>query len=107
MSVYERIHNLANDYNTSFDSIMLYVFNCWVKDVSTPKQRLEYLENDCKRIKRIKMKEKILQWCKTLAKSQGLYGRLLETLENNEDALNELAKNQFNDIVDFVMFIES
>ena len=53
------------------------------------------------------MKEQILKWCKSLASSQGLYGRLLEELEEHPDKLEELAKNDFKDIVDFVMFIES
>lgn len=57
------------------------------------------------------MKEQILEWCKTLAKSQGFYGRLLEELENDSLKLNGLVEdcqvNQVKDIVDFVMFIES
>ena len=53
------------------------------------------------------MKEKILEWCKTLSASQGFYGRLLEQFEENPESLDELAKNNFNDIIDFVLFIES
>jgi hypothetical protein len=57
------------------------------------------------------MKEQILEWCKTLAKSQGFYGRILEELENNVGSLNNLVeeceKHSIKDIVDFVMFIEN
>lgn len=57
------------------------------------------------------MKEQILEWCKTLDKSQGLYGRILEELENNVESLNNLVeeceKHSVKDIVDFVMFIEN
>lgn len=56
------------------------------------------------------MKEQILEWCKTLAKSQGFYGRLLKELENpiNLDNLaNACEKEDVKDIVDFVMFIEN
>lgn len=53
------------------------------------------------------MKEKILEWCKTLASSQGYYKRLLKEFEENPKILEEFAKNDFKDVVDFVMFIES
>ena len=53
------------------------------------------------------MKEKILEWCKFLAASQGLYGRLLKEFKEHPDKLEEVAKNDFKDVVDFVMFIES
>ena len=57
------------------------------------------------------MKEQILEWCRTLAKSQGFYGRLLEELENDSLKLNGLVEdcqvNQVKDIIDFVMFIEN
>jgi hypothetical protein len=57
------------------------------------------------------MKEQILEWCRTLAKSQGFYGRLLEELENDSMKLNDLVEdcqvNQVKDIVDFVMFMEN
>ena len=53
------------------------------------------------------MKEQILEWCKTLAKSQGFYGRLLNGFEENPEYLDKIAENNFNDIVDFVLFIES
>ena len=53
------------------------------------------------------MKEKILEWCKNLASSQGFYERLLEEFEANPETLEELAKHDFKDVVDFVMFVES
>ena len=48
----------------------------------------------------------ILDWCMDLAHSQGMYGRLLKELMNNKEALEYLAKQDFKDILDFVMFIE-
>jgi hypothetical protein len=53
------------------------------------------------------MKEKILEWCRTLATSQGFYGRLLKEFEEHPEKLEKVAKNDFKDVVDFVMFIES
>ena len=59
------------------------------------------------------MKEKILEWCRTLAASQVVYRRLLEefkehpdTLEEVANTLEEVANNDFKDVVDFVMFVE-
>lgn len=56
------------------------------------------------------MKEQIIEWCKALAKSQGLYRRLFEDLKNNPIKLDNLAEDcerySIKDIVDFVMFIE-
>ena len=56
----------------------------------------------------------ILDTIKSLACSQGFYGRLLSSLmelkDNNSDAYNELMESweneNFSDAVDFVMFIE-
>lgn len=53
------------------------------------------------------MKEQILTWCRTLATSQGFYGRLLDEFEENPEYLDKLAENNFDDIIDFVLFIES
>lgn len=56
------------------------------------------------------MKEQILEWCRTLAKSQGFYGRLLEELEdstNLDNLTNICEKENIKDIVDFVMLIEN
>ena len=49
---------------------------------------------------------KILNWCMDLSHSQGLYCRLLNELKNNKEALEYLAKQDFDDVLDFVMFIE-
>lgn len=51
-------------------------------------------------------KEKYLGWIKQLAYSQGFYGRLLEQLEDNEEALKELCQQDFKDAVDMVLWIE-
>jgi hypothetical protein len=51
-------------------------------------------------------REQILAAVKELAKSQGFYGRLLETLRNNEKALAYLEEQKFGDVVDMVMFLE-
>lgn len=56
------------------------------------------------------MKEQILEWCRTLAKSQRFYGILLEELEsptNLDNLANICEKENIKDIVDFVMFIEN
>jgi hypothetical protein len=52
-------------------------------------------------------REQILAAVRELAMSQGFYGRLLETLERNENALAYLEKQNFGDVVDMVMFLES
>lgn len=49
----------------------------------------------------------ILNWCMDLSHSQGLYYRLLNELKNNKEALEYLAEQDFDDVLDFVMFIES
>ena len=53
--------------------------------------------------------KQILNWCKTLAKSQGLYGRLYDYLTSNsgKDYLEELVSQNFNEMVDFVMYVEN
>ena len=51
----------------------------------------------------------ILETIKMLAKSQGFYGRLLnsiETSEERENILAELESENFGDVVDLVMFFE-
>jgi hypothetical protein len=57
----------------------------------------------------------ILSGIKSLARSQGSYGRLYSSLmdikENDsdryDDIVNELESQKFKDIVDFVMYFES
>ena len=51
-------------------------------------------------------KEKYLGWIQQLACSQGFYGRLLTFLRKNEEALNELASQDFKDTVDMVLWLE-
>ena len=46
------------------------------------------------------MKEKILEWCRTLAASQGFYGRLLEEFEEHPEKLEKVAiQEQENSIM--------
>lgn len=51
-------------------------------------------------------KEEILNAIKTLAKSQGFYGRLYERIKDDALALDYLEKQNFKDVVDIVMFFE-
>lgn len=50
--------------------------------------------------------EQILETIKNLAKSQGFYGRYLEYIKENPDELENLEKENFNDVVDLVLYIE-
>jgi len=52
-------------------------------------------------------REEILAAVRNLAMSQGSYGRLLEQLENNDELLDTLVEQNFNDVVDMVMWLES
>lgn len=56
-------------------------------------------------------REQILSAIKSLAMSQGSYGRMYEFLTSGtneaEDALTILEEQNFGDAVDMVMFIES
>ena len=54
-------------------------------------------------------KTEIMEAIKSLAESQGLYGRLYEFITENGDGgalLDYLAMQNFKDTVDMVMFIE-
>lgn len=55
-------------------------------------------------------REQILSNIKSLAKSQGLYGRMYEFLTSGtdeaENALTTLEGQHFGDVVDMMMFIE-
>ena len=51
-------------------------------------------------------KKKVLEWVRSLAQSQGFYCRVLELIENDEEALNILARQNFKDAVDMVLFLE-
>lgn len=50
--------------------------------------------------------QEILNTCKELSKSQGLYCRLYAELKDNKEALEYLEAQKFKDVVDFIMFIE-
>ena len=52
-------------------------------------------------------KKQILDWCKDLSCAQGFYGRLYERLRADEAELNKLAEQNFGNIIDFVIFVES
>lgn len=51
-------------------------------------------------------KKQILNHIATLAQSQGAYERLLKELNENEELLEYFEKQNFNDVVDLIMFIE-
>ena len=56
-------------------------------------------------------KEQILDAFRSLARSQGFYGRLLERIdsvdeETREAFLSDLESRNFGDVVDLVMWIE-
>lgn len=52
-------------------------------------------------------REEILEAVKDLAKSQGYYGRLLQEINEDETILDTLEEQNFNDVVDMVLFLES
>ena len=49
---------------------------------------------------------RILGWCKDLACSQGFYGRLYRDLRENREYLQELAEQNFGDMLEFVLYVE-
>ena len=51
--------------------------------------------------------QEILANIRMLAQSQGYYGRLLEAVTENPEALDYLAEQEFEDVVDMIMFLES
>lgn len=51
-------------------------------------------------------KQEIMEAIKSLAMSQGFYGRLYRTLKENPEALDFLAKQNFKDSVEMIMFLE-
>lgn len=52
-------------------------------------------------------KEEILKSIKTLSKSQGFYQGLYENLKSNNELLEYLEKQNFKDIMDLILFLES
>lgn len=55
----------------------------------------------------IMKKEEILNNIKELSKSQGFYGRLYEQVLDNDEALEYLESQNFKDVLDLIMFLES
>ena len=51
-------------------------------------------------------KERILAVIKSLACSQGFYGRVLEQIERNPKLLDELERQNFNDELDLIFYFE-
>lgn len=52
-------------------------------------------------------KEEILKSIKILSKSQGFYQGLYENLKSNNELLEHLEKQNFKDIMDLILFLES
>lgn len=52
-------------------------------------------------------KEQIYDAIRSLARSQGFYCDLLEYVENNEEYLEELEEQNFKDVVDLVLYLET
>jgi hypothetical protein len=52
-------------------------------------------------------KEQILETITMLAKSQGLYGRLLTHINEEPSYLDFLEKQNFKDAMDFILYMES
>lgn len=50
---------------------------------------------------------KVIGWVHDLSFSQGFYGRLEEQLKEDRDLLRFLGNQNFNDILDMIMFLES
>lgn len=50
--------------------------------------------------------DEILNIIKSLAQNQGFYGRLLEQIQDNEEALEYLEQQNFKDSVDLILFLE-
>lgn len=51
-------------------------------------------------------KNEILNTIKMLSHSQGFYGRLLEAIQDNDEALDYLEAQEFKDVVDLILFLE-
>ena len=51
-------------------------------------------------------KNEIMAAIAGLARSQGFYGRLLEALQDNPEALEHLAEQQFETALDLVLYLE-
>lgn len=51
-------------------------------------------------------KGEIYNAIRSLASSQGFYGRLLQQIEDRPEILDILEEQNFNDVIDLIMYIE-
>lgn len=51
-------------------------------------------------------KEEILSTIKSLANSQGFYGRILSQIDDHPEILDVLEEQNFNDVIDLIMYLE-
>lgn len=52
-------------------------------------------------------REEILENIRMLAKSQGFYGRILRAIEEDDSILDTLEEQNFKDVIDLVLYLES
>jgi len=64
------------------------------------------MENTQTETKKGMTKEEILNAIKSLAMSQGFYGRLLRDIRENPEILDRLEEQNFQKPLDMVLFIE-
>ena len=50
---------------------------------------------------------KVIGWVHDLSYSSGFYGRLEEQLKEDRDLLRFLGNQNFDDILDFIIYVES
>jgi hypothetical protein len=67
---------------------------------------MENISNTNNTEKKGMTKEQILGEIKSLAMSQGFYGRLLRDINENPAMLDELERQNFKDSLDMVLFLE-
>ena len=51
-------------------------------------------------------KGEIYNAIRSLARSQGVYGRLLQQIEDHPEVLDVLEEQNFNDVIDLIMYLE-
>ena len=51
-------------------------------------------------------KREIYNGIQSLASSQGFYGRLLQQIDDHPEILDVLEEQNFNDIIDLIMYLE-
>lgn len=67
---------------------------------------MENISNTNNTEKKGMTKEQILGAIKSLAMSQGFYGRLLREIKETPEILDELERQNFKDSLDMVFFLE-